>query len=103
MNGSNLSTAAIPELVPATGIGGPDRPAATAGVATPLADVNRTPDAEVAIGATMVRVHAMFHVDPDTRRVQVSVVDENGHLIRLIPPDSVAQMLAAMASYPTHP
>ena len=101
MNGSDLSTAAIPELVPATGIGAPARSAPPAAEPRSSADVDGTPDAEIAIGATMVRVHAMFHVDPDTRRVQVSVVDENGHLIRLIPPDSVAQMLSAMAAYPT--
>jgi uncharacterized FlaG/YvyC family protein len=31
--------------------------------------------------------------------MSVSVVDEAGHLIRLIPPDSVAKMIAAMAAY----
>ena len=57
------------------------------------------PDVAVSTTAGMVRVHAVFQVDPTTREMTVSVVDEAGKLVRMIPPDSVAQMIAAMAAY----
>ena len=38
-------------------------------------------------------------VDPSTKEMIVSVVDEAGRLVRMIPPDSVAKMIAAMAAY----
>jgi hypothetical protein len=107
MNGPDLSTAPIPELVSLTGTGGSARPVArTAERADPTEPAapfqpTGTPDAEIAIADTLVRVHAMFHVDPETNRIRVSVVDEHGKVVRLIPPESVAEMLAAMAAYPT--
>jgi hypothetical protein len=104
MNGSDLSTAAIPELVPPSGTGGSVGPAgATRDSATPHDPnhLDRSPDVEIAIADTMVRVHALFHVDPKTNTVHVSVVDEHGKVVRLIPPESVSEMLAAMAAYPT--
>jgi len=102
MNAPDLSTAALAELAPVTGTGGPARPGTTPGrpaVVDPELRSDEAPDAEIAIGDTLVRVHAMFQVDPTTKEVHVSVVDDRGRLIRMIPPDSVAQMLAAMASY----
>lgn len=58
------------------------------------------PDAAVETGGGgMVQVHAVFQMDPTTRELTVSVVDADGRLIRMIPPDSVARMLAAMATY----
>jgi FlaG protein len=104
MNGSDLSTAAIPEPVPLPGTGGPVRPSGAARESATTNDPNpldRRPDVEIAIADTMVRVHAMFHVDPKTNTVHVSVVDEHGKVVRLIPPESVSEMLAAMAAYPT--
>lgn len=100
MNTVDLSSLAIPELVPLTGSGGPLRArnqpvAVTARVASDEADV------EVAIADTLVRIHAMFRVDPETSKVHVSIVDDQGRVIRLIPSESVAQMIEAMASYPT--
>jgi hypothetical protein len=102
MNGSDLSTAAISELVPMTGTGTSSRPGPRTADRGASAPVNAAPDAEIAIADTLVRVHAMFQVDPKTNKVRVSVVDENGKLVRLIPPESVSEMLAAMAAYPTH-
>jgi hypothetical protein len=103
MNGTDFSTAAIPELVPLTGIGGSARPGPRSAEAIIRPAVDEAPDAEIAIANSLVRVHAMFHVDPETRKVHVSVVDESGKLVRLIPPESVSEMLAAMASYPARP
>lgn len=57
------------------------------------------PDVAMAAGAGMVRVHAVFQIDPRTKEMSVSVVDEAGRLVRMIPPDSVAKMIAAMAAY----
>ena len=101
MNGSDLSSAAIPELVPLTGISGPSSPRMRTAVPVDAEAADATPDAEIAIANTFVRVHAMFHVDPHTKKVHVSVVDEHGKVVRLIPPESVSEMLAAMAAYPT--
>ena len=103
MNGPDLSSVATPELITATGISRPGWPSPRPGDAPDAAPANDTPDAEIAIADTLVRVHAMFHVDPETKRVQVSVVDDQGRLIRMIPPDSVSEMMAAMSAYPTRP
>jgi uncharacterized FlaG/YvyC family protein len=106
MNTSDLSSTAIPELVPMTGISSP-RMTATRTVGQVEADragtAEATPDVEISIANIMVRQHTMFHVDPETNRLQVSVVDDSGKLVRLIPPDSVAQMLQAMSAYPGRP
>jgi hypothetical protein len=58
-----------------------------------------TPDVEIAVNDAMVRVFAVFQVDPETNEMHVSVVDDAGRLVRLIPPDSVAQMINEMAAY----
>jgi hypothetical protein len=58
-----------------------------------------TPDVEIAVNDAMLRVFAVFQVDPETNEMHVSVVDESGRLVRLIPPDSVAQMINEMAAY----
>ncbi len=57
------------------------------------------PDAAVRTAAGFVQVYAVFAIDPQTKRVRVSVVDDQGHLIRMIPPENVGEMIAAMASY----
>lgn len=57
------------------------------------------PDAAVDGGDGFVRVYAIFSFDPSTNEVRVRVVDETGRLIRTIPPESVAAMIAAMAAY----
>jgi hypothetical protein len=57
------------------------------------------PDVSVKTAAGLMRVHAVFQMDPTTRELTVSVVDEAGRLIRMIPSDSVARMIAAMAAY----
>jgi hypothetical protein len=57
------------------------------------------PDVAISSGARAVKVYAIFAVDPDTNRVLVRVVDEAGRLIRMIPPKSVKEMIAAMNRY----
>jgi hypothetical protein len=43
--------------------------------------------------------YAVFRMDPQTHATQVAIFDGDGRLLRLIPPSSVAQMVAAMTSY----
>lgn len=46
-----------------------------------------------------VGMFAVFSVDPETDEVRVAVVDEQGRLVRVIPADSVSEMMATMHSY----
>jgi len=57
------------------------------------------PDVAIGSGQAPVKMHAIFSVDPDTNRLRVRVVDDAGRLVRMIPPDSVAEMIAAMGGY----
>lgn len=57
------------------------------------------PDVAFDSGAQVVRVFAIFIVDPETNRIRVRVMDDAGRLIRMIPPETVGEMIAAMAGY----
>ncbi len=57
------------------------------------------PDVAVVVGAMIVRMYAVFDVDPQSRNLSVRVVDEAGRLVRMIPSDSVSKMLNEMARY----
>lgn len=57
------------------------------------------PDAEVRTSGGAMSVHAVFQLDAKTRELTVAIVNEDGQLVRLIPPDSVARMITAMATY----
>ncbi len=57
------------------------------------------PDVAIGSGAGALKIYAIFAVDPDTNEVRVRVVDESGRLIRMIPPESVGEMIAAMSGY----
>jgi len=57
------------------------------------------PDVALGSGPGIVRVYAIFAVDPETKQLRVRVVDDSGRLIRMIPPESVAEMIAAMNGY----
>ena len=56
-------------------------------------------DAALDLELGFVRVYAIFTFEPGTNEVRVRVVDETGRLIRTIPPESVAAMIAAMRAY----
>ena len=43
--------------------------------------------------------YVSFDVNPQTHQLQISVLDGSGRLVRVIPPDSVSEMMAAMARY----
>jgi hypothetical protein len=57
------------------------------------------PDAVIDGDVGLVRVYAIFSFDPESNEIHVRIVDEQGRLIRTIPPATVAQMLAAMGAY----
>jgi hypothetical protein len=80
----------------ATGVA--DRPNS---VSVPLDQFSRQsgPDASVKTATGVVSVHAVFQLDAKTRELSVAIVNEDGQLVRLIPPESVARMIAAMATY----
>jgi hypothetical protein len=97
MDSQQIQPGATQVLIPLSGVAPlprvpsqatPDAFAGTAG-----------PDADVVIDAQATRVFAHFQLDPETKEMKVSVVDEAGRVIRLIPAESVRQMIAAMASY----
>ena len=96
---TNLSPTASPT---APGVGSAAAPGAVRPVIDPALDAfarQAGPDVAIGSGPAIVRVYAIFAVDPQTNRVRVRVVDDTGRLIRMIPPESVAEMLAAMSGY----
>jgi hypothetical protein len=102
LNGPQSLTADAPEPMPVRPVappvqlpGLPGSPGSPGQAATPASG----PDVEIAVNDAMLRVFAVFQVDPVTHEMHVSVVDEAGRLVRLIPPDSVAQMINEMAAY----
>lgn len=56
------------------------------------------PDVRVNGSGGPVAMFAVFTVNPETDEVQVAVFDDRG-LVRLIPPESVFQMVTMMRSY----
>jgi hypothetical protein len=57
------------------------------------------PDVSIKTEAGVVSAHAVFQMDARTRELTVAVVDQDGNLIRMIPAESVARMITAMAAY----
>lgn len=57
------------------------------------------PDVVVGPRAEPAAAYAVFTVDPATNALRVRVLDGSGRLIRMIPPESVGEMIAAMNSY----
>ncbi len=49
----------------------------------------------------VTEVYAVFSVDPDSKKLQVAVVDGEGRVLRMIPPGSVAKMMETMGRYKT--
>jgi hypothetical protein len=95
--GTSANPGAAPGVEQLPALVGPQRDAAT--VQLDAFARRGGPDVAVNTDHGLVRVHAVFQMDPATKEMSVSVVDEAGRLIRMIPPDSVAQMIAAMAAY----
>ena len=110
---TNLSTGAAPAAplpVAGSGAGAAATAAATRGltptgapgsVVVPLDSFAKRggPDVAVQTDKGLVRVHAIFQVDPTTRQLTVSMIDKASQVIRMIPSDSVSRMIAAMSTY----
>lgn len=60
------------------------------------------PDVKVDTPGGPVAMFAVFSVDPDTDEVRVAVVDDTGRVVRLIPAESVAEMVTTMHAYRAH-
>jgi hypothetical protein len=75
------------------GVAMPSGPASSAPV------VRTTPSAEGSSSYGLSRYYAVFDVDPLTREVSLTVVDESGQVLRTIPPSTVAEMLASLRRY----
>ncbi len=46
-----------------------------------------------------INAYAVFQIDPASKRLQVTVVDGEGHVLRVIPPRSVSEMIESMSRY----
>ncbi len=57
------------------------------------------PDVAIKTSQGVSQVYAVFSVDPESKQLHVAVVDSEGRVIRLIPPESVAEMIASMGRY----
>jgi len=57
------------------------------------------PDVAIKSALGLTRLYAVFEMEPGTQKLRVRVVDDTGRLVRVIPPDSVSEMITAMASY----
>jgi hypothetical protein len=74
-------------------------PVPTPRVSEPAATVTKatTPTADVAIFGR--DTFAVFSVDEETKSTRIAIYDGEGRLMRMIPADSVADMLSQLAAY----
>ena len=79
---------AIPGLSPNPGSDRSDRFAKQAG-----------PDVSFKGPDGLTEAYAVFQIDPESKQLQVMVVDAQGQVLRVIPPRSVSQMIESMDRY----
>jgi hypothetical protein len=80
--------AALPQLASASAAPQRDRFAREAG-----------PDVSFKGPDGMTEAYAVFQIDPQSKQLQVMVVDAQGQVLRMIPPRSVSQMIESMNRY----
>ena len=85
---TGTAPAAIPQLAPALVGSQKDRFAKQAG-----------PDVSFKGPDGLTEAYAVFQIDPESKQIQVTVVDSEGQIIRVIPPHSVTQMMESMGRY----
>ena len=85
---TGTAPAAIPQLAPALVGSQKDRFAKQAG-----------PDVSFKGPDGVTEAYAVFQIDPESKQIQVTVVDSEGQIIRVIPPHSVTQMMESMGRY----
>jgi hypothetical protein len=84
---TGTAPAAIPQFTPQP-VGGKDLFAKQAG-----------PDVSFKGPNGPTEAYAVFQIDPQSKRLQVMVVDGEGQVLRVIPPRSVAEMIESMSRY----
>jgi hypothetical protein len=84
---TGTAPAVVPQFIPQA-VGGKDRFARQAG-----------PDVSFKGPNGPTEAYAVFQIDPESKRLQVMVVDAEGQVLRVIPPRSVAQMIESMSRY----
>ena len=77
-----------PKLAPEVGVPQKDRFSKNAG-----------PDVSFKGPDGVTEAYAVFQIDPQSKRLQVTVVDSTGQVLRIIPPRSVSQMIETMGRY----
>jgi FlaG protein len=85
---TGTAPAAIPKAAPAPVAPQKDRFAKQAG-----------PDVSFKGPDGVTEAYAVFQIDPQSKQLQVTVVDAQGQVIRVIPPRSVSQMMETMGRY----
>jgi len=85
---TGTAPAAIPQLAPTLVGAQKDRFAKQAG-----------PDVSFKGPDGLTEAYAVFQIDPESKRLQVTVVDAQGQILRVIPPRSVTQMMESMGRY----
>ncbi len=85
---TGTAPAAIPQLASVPTAAAKDRFAKQAG-----------PDVSFKGPDGLTEAYAVFQIDPQSKQLQVMVVDSQGQVIRMIPPRSVSQMMETMGRY----
>lgn len=85
---TGIAPAAIPQLAPQQVAPQKDSFAKQAG-----------PDVSFKGPDGMTEAYAVFQIDPESKQLQVMVVDAQGQVLRMIPPRSVSQMIESMSRY----
>jgi hypothetical protein len=85
---TGATPAAIPKLPSQSGTPARDQFAKQAG-----------PDVSFKGPDGLTEAYAVFQIDPESKQLQVMVVDSTGRILRAIPPRSVNQMIESMGRY----
>jgi hypothetical protein len=85
---TGTAPAVVPQLAPTTEATQRDRFAKRAG-----------PDVSFKGSDGTTEAYAVFQIDPESKRLQVTVVDGHGQVLRVIPPRSVSEMIQSMSRY----
>ena len=85
---TGTAPAAFPQLAPAPAMPDRDRFARQAG-----------PDVSFKGPDGLTEAYAVFQIDPESKQLEVMVVDAQGQVLRMIPPRSVSQMMESMSRY----
>jgi hypothetical protein len=85
---TGIAPAAIPQVAPKQAAPEKDSFAKQAG-----------PDVSFKGPDGVTEAYAVFQIDPESKQLQVMVVDAQGQILRMIPPRSLSQMMDSMSRY----